>query len=61
MTNSESILKGKNILALDAETVRKRLKKINIRVNDDDKIKDLADKHNTTPIKMLTLILVEDS
>jgi len=48
-------------LALDSETVRKRLKKINIKVKDDDKIKDLADKHNTTPIKILTLILVDDS
>ena len=48
-------------LALDTETVRKRLKKINISVNDDDKIKDLADRHNTTPIKILTLILVEDN
>jgi hypothetical protein len=48
-------------LALDAQTVRKRLNKVNIRVNDNDKIKDLADKHNTTPIKILTLILIEDS
>jgi len=47
-------------LDLDAGAVRKRLKKDNIRVNDDDKFKDLADRHNTTPIKILTLILVED-
>jgi hypothetical protein len=45
----------------DTEAVRKRLKKVDIRVNDDDKLKDLADKHNTTPIKILTLILIEDS
>ena len=47
-------------LTLDPETARKRLKRFNIRVNDDEQIKEMADKHDTTPIKILTIILVED-
>ena len=48
-------------LALDPETARKRLKRVDIEAKDDDKIKELADKHDSTPIKILTIILVEDS
>ncbi len=36
-----------------------RLKEGGIKANDDDKIKELADKHDSTPIKILTIILVE--
>jgi hypothetical protein len=54
----EQIIKD---LALDPETARQRLKRVNIEVKDDDKIKALADKHDTTPIKILTIILVEGS
>jgi hypothetical protein len=48
-------------LGLDPETARKRLKRVNIEARDDDKIKALADKHDSTPIKILTIMLVEDS
>jgi hypothetical protein len=48
-------------LALDPETARKRLKRVDIEAKDDDKIKELADKHDSTPIKILTIILVEDN
>jgi len=43
---------------LDPKTVNHRLKKGGI-VADDDKIKDLADKHDSTPIKILTIMLVD--
>jgi len=46
-------------LALDPETARKRLKRAKIEAKDDDKFKELADKHDSTPIKILTIILVE--
>lgn len=42
-------------------TARKKLKRVNIEVKDDDRLKELADKHDTTPIKILTIILVEGS
>ena len=44
---------------LDPKTVYRRLKKGGIEAKDDDKIKELADKHDSTPIKILTLILVD--
>jgi len=43
---------------LDPKTVYQRLKGSGIEAKDDDKIKKLADKHNSTPIKILTIILV---
>lgn len=48
-------------LGLDPKTVHERLNRVNIEAKDDDKIKELADKHDTTPIKILTIILVEKS
>ena len=45
---------------LDDKTVYQRLKAAGIEAMDDDKIKDLADKHNSTPIRILTIILVEN-
>ncbi len=47
-------------LGLDPETTRKRLESANITAGDDHKIKDLADTHDTTPIKLLTIILIEE-
>ena len=47
-------------LGLDPNRVYQRLKGVNIEAKDDDKFKKLADKHNTTPIKILTIILVEN-
>jgi len=44
---------------LDPKTVCQRLKGSGIEAMDDDKIKDLADKHDSTPIKILTIILVD--
>jgi hypothetical protein len=38
-----------------------RLKAIDIEAKDEDRLKSLADKNNTTPIKLMTTILVEDS
>jgi hypothetical protein len=38
-----------------------RLKAIDIEAKDEDRFKSLADKNNTTPIKLMTTILVEDS
>jgi hypothetical protein len=43
----------------DNKTVYKRLKRGGIEAKDDDKIKELADKHDSTPIKILTIILVD--
>jgi hypothetical protein len=48
-------------LGLDPNTAHQRLKGVNIEAKDDDKIKELADKHDTTPIKILTIILVGKS
>jgi len=44
---------------IDYKTAHQRLKEGGIKANDDDKIKELADKHDTTPIKILTIILVD--
>jgi len=44
---------------LDPKTACQRLKGSGIEARDDDKIKDLADKHDSTPIKILTIILVD--
>ncbi len=47
------------VFGLDKKTVYKRLKGSGIEAADDDKIKDLARKHDSTPIKILTIILVD--
>jgi len=44
---------------LDNKTVYQRLVGVGIEARDDDKIKELADKHDSTPIKILTIILVD--
>ena len=44
---------------LDPETVYHRLKGSGIEAKDDDKIKTLADKYDSTPIKILTIMLVD--
>jgi len=44
---------------LDPKTVHRRLKKYGIEANDDDMIKELADKYDATPMKILIFILVE--
>ena len=44
---------------LDPETVYHRLKEGGIEAKDDDKIKELADKHDSTPIRILTIMLVD--
>jgi hypothetical protein len=44
---------------LDDKTVYRRLKERGIEARNDDKIKKLADKNNSTPIKILTIILVD--
>jgi len=44
---------------LDHKTAYQRLKAGGIEAMDDDKIKELADKHDSTPIKILTIILVD--
>jgi hypothetical protein len=44
---------------LDPKTVYQRLKGSGIEAKDDDKIKKLADKHDATPIKILTIILID--
>jgi len=44
---------------LDHKTACQRLNGSGIEARDDDKIKDLADKHDSTPIKILTIILVD--
>lgn len=44
-------------LQLDADTVRQRLSAAGVKAQDEDKFKELADKHNTTPIKLLTILL----
>jgi len=44
---------------LDHKTAYQRLKERGIKAKDDDKIKELADRHDSTPIKILTIILVD--
>ena len=48
-------------LELDSSTVYQRLKAIDIEAKGDDRFKSLADENDTTPIKLMTIILVEDS
>jgi hypothetical protein len=48
-------------MELNPAKVYQRLKTIGIVARDEDRLKSLADKNNTTPIKLMTTILVEDS
>ena len=44
---------------LDHKTTHQKLKDRGIKAKDDDKIKELADRHDSTPIKILTIILTD--
>jgi hypothetical protein len=44
---------------LESEAVYHRLKEVGIEAKDDDKIRELAGKHDSTPIKILTIMLVD--
>ena len=44
---------------LDPKIAYRRLKRDGIEAKDGDKIKELSDKHDSTPIKILTIILVD--
>ncbi len=44
---------------LDYKTTHQRLKRSGIKAKEHDKIKELADKYDTTPIKILIIILVD--
>jgi hypothetical protein len=44
---------------LGPKTVYHRLKEGGIEANDDDKIKELARKYDSTPIKILTIMLAD--
>jgi len=48
-------------MELDPGKVHQRLKAINIEAKDEDRLKSLAERTNTTPIRLMTTILVEDS
>jgi len=48
-------------LDLNPSKVYQRLKAVGIEAKDDDRFKSLADKNNTTPIKLMTTILLDDS
>ena len=47
-------------MELDPGKVYQRLKAINIEAKDEDRLKSLAERNNTTPLKLMTTILVED-
>lgn len=47
-------------MELDKTKVYQRLKSIDIEANEGDTLKSLADKNNTTPIKLMTAILVDN-
>jgi hypothetical protein len=47
-------------LELNSSKIYQQLKAIDIEATENDKLKTLADKNNTTPIKLLTIILVKD-
>lgn len=47
-------------LELDPDTVYRRLKAVGIEAKDDDRLKGLAEKNDTTPIKLMTEILTGD-
>jgi hypothetical protein len=49
-----------NDLELSPNDVRNRLARIDIEAKSEDRLKPLAEKYDTTPLKILTAILVED-
>ena len=48
-------------LQLDTDRVLERLREIHIEAKTDDTLKALANKYSTTPIRIMTTILVDDS
>lgn len=48
-------------MELAPDKVYLRLKESGVEAEEDDKLKQLANEHNTTPIKILTIVLIEDS
>jgi hypothetical protein len=48
-------------MELESEKVYQRLKESGVEAKKDDKMKQLANEHNTTPIKILTIVLIKDS
>lgn len=46
---------------LAPDKVYLRLKEAGVEAEEDDKLKQLAKEHNTTPIKILSIVLIEDS
>jgi len=48
-------------MELDPGKVYQRLKDIGIEAKDEDRLRSLAEENNTTPIQLMTTILVEDS
>lgn len=48
-------------IQLEPDLVYQRLKNAGIEAQRGDRIKELADEHHTTPIKILTIVLIKDS
>ena len=48
-------------MELNPAKVYQRLKAVHIEAKDGDRLKSLAGKYNTTPIKLMTVILVQDN
>lgn len=48
-------------MELEPEKVYLRLNEAGVEAQDDDKMKQLANENNTTPIKILTVVLIKDS
>ena len=48
-------------MELAPDKVYLRLKESGVEAEEDDKLKQLANEHNTTPIKILTIVLIEGS
>ena len=48
-------------MELAPDKVYLRLKNAGVEAEEDDKLKQLANEHNTTPIKILTIVLIEGS
>ena len=46
-------------MQLEPEIVYQSLKGAGVEARDDDKMKQLATAHNTTPIKILTVVLIK--
>jgi len=53
----EEIIK---VHGVDHKTVRQRLEEEGIEAKNEDKIKEIADRHESTPIRILTIILADE-